>query len=68
MILSLVIEAFKLSFIVGCALVFLIAAVNIFHIIVTRLLPLPILFFVGLFSLIHMSLLKLTFQESKSKR
>lgn len=53
MILALIIEAFKLSFIFGGTVVFVLICMNLIHIFLTKVLPLPVVFVVRILDLIY---------------
>lgn len=65
MLLALIIEAFKISVMLGGIFLCGIIAVNVFHILITRVIILPVVFVILLSSLIHKSYLALTSQTDK---
>lgn len=68
MILALIIEAFKLSLVLGGLVVFLLAALSVFHFILTEILPIPFIVMILVATLIHRSYLIVTCQHFKYEK
>lgn len=65
MLLALIVEAFKISLVLGGVVLSGVIAVNLFNLLITRVIIFPVVLVILLSSLVHKSYLALTSQTEK---
>jgi hypothetical protein len=68
MIIALIVEAFKISILLGGAVLGVVVGLNVLSFVTTRLFAIPVLAFVVVASFTHKSYLSLTSQTDKLRR